>query len=303
MAAALCLFAVATAQQPKPASRVHSDDSATSRPHDKKDVRRARNADGDRGDHKRYNPEEFRQMMRAELVNIPRLNKRMDRLMSIQAERYTLQSERRMVGTEQGPDRSVIIKKFHELLRRDLELSEESRQIVQQIIKDMPAIQREMGDRRDEVRKELEKENLKVGDGVGATSSTEARNLRRSQRYLDFLDQKLKDLETHPERLDLLSRMLRGIPMDDGLPPENPPEIPVSPADQLEDLKQKRRHLQRQLRQVEDDITELRKQGVVDLSPETTTETAGTTWTAGQMGPAGQPGQVGQRMRRAVPTE
>lgn len=275
-AIAICAICMAlAAQETSGTITTSSADSGSTRGRDRNTERRFRGSDNnpeERIDHHRTNPEEFRQMMKAELEHLPRLNKRMQRLMEIQAERYTLQSERRMVATEQGPDRAAIVKKFHELLRRDMQLSEESRKIVQQIIKDMPIIQKEMSERRSDIKETIDRENKLSADG--ATSSTSARDLRRSQRYLDFLDQKLKDLETRPERLDLLSRMLRGIPFDDGPPPGNPREVPLKPEEQLNELKQKRRHLQRQLRQVEDNIDQLHKQGVKDGPNDDSTSTS-----------------------------
>jgi len=205
-------------------------------------------------------PEEFRQQMKAELAQIPTLNKHMDRLMDIQSERYRLQSQRRSVASEQREDRGAIVKQFHELLRRDMELSEESRKVVQQIIKDMKTIQKELDARQAVLQKQIEATNTSTDDS--STSSTEVRAFRRSQRYLDFLRKKLRDLESHPDRLDLLSRMLRGIPFDDSPLASDSTAASMTPEQRLGELKMKRWHIQRQLRQVEDDIHALESKGI-----------------------------------------
>lgn len=208
--------------------------------------------------HRHYNPEEFRKLLKSELSHIPTLNKPMERLMDIQAERYTLQNERRNVKIEHGADQNKTVGRFHELLKKDMQLGEESRSIVQNIGRDMPKIQQEMGDRKRFLQQSLDSA-AKQAD-TGKTSTTQAEALRRSQRCLEFLDRRLKDLESRPERMDILSRMLRGIPMDESGPRGNMDTPPPPPdADNLDKLQERRRHLQRQLQEVETDIDRLRK--------------------------------------------
>jgi len=194
-----------------------------------------------------YNPEEFRRLMKAELDQIPSLKPRMDRLMDIQAQRYELQKQRRDVASQDGPNREATIKKFHELLRKDMELTEESRRIMKQMSQDSKAIQQDMDKRRGELNRLLNDENTKPENAE--TSSKAAQDYRRSLRYVDFIDRKLSDLNTRPERFDLLSRMLRGLPMED------PGAMgPPSKSQSLDDLQDRRKHLQRQLREVEEAI-------------------------------------------------
>lgn len=199
-----------------------------------------------------YNPEEFRRLMKAELDQIPSLKPRMDRLMDIQAQRYELQKQRRAVASQEGPNRDATIKKFHELLRKDMELTDESRRIMKQMSQDSKAIQQDMDKRRGELNRLLAEENTKPENSE--TSSKAAQDYRRSLRYVDFIDRKLSDLNTRPERFDLLSRMLRGLPIED------PGEMGPPPKSQtLDELQDRRKHLQRQLREVEEAIA--RKKG------------------------------------------
>ena len=232
--------------------------------HEGRDSDRDRDGRDGRDGRRDYNPEEFRRIMKAEVEKIPTLSKSMDRLMDIQAQRYTLQVERSKVATEQG-ERTVIVKRFHESLKKDMELTDESRRIMREIAGNFPTIQKEIDTRRNDLQQQIDSENAK---GDAKTSSTAALELRRSQRSLDFLNRKLKELETRPERMDVLSRMLRGIPLEEfsggppgpGKPGDKPDKLDEKrPVEiRLDELQQRRRHLQRQLEDIEQDIKDLK---------------------------------------------
>ncbi len=212
-----------------------------------------------RGEGHRHSSSEFRKLMQAELANLPALNNRMNRLMEIQARRHELQEKRQKVAVDNDGYREATVKKFHSLLRRDLQLAEESRGIVHQIVNDMPRIQKQLNRRRATLKTEVDN----AGTSATATDSPSphVRELRRRMRYLDFLEKKLGDLKTHPERLDLLARVLRGLPPDEASgstvrPPRKSGESTTQTS--LARLRDKRKALQRELRQVETRIDDLR---------------------------------------------
>ena len=213
-------------------------------------------------EHSRHNPAEFRKLMQAELSHVPSLDARMQKLMDIQAKRYDLQKKRQDIGTEKGPNRDAVVKKFHALLRQDMELAENARGIVHEIVKDMARIKEELDTRRTTLQTDLE-QIAKTADDE-PSSATKSRDLRRRMRYLDFLEKKLDDLKSHPERLDLLARVLRGIPMDEFPPPpdakgKHGKKTDDTGDDSVQDLRRKRRQLQKELNQVEYRLNKLTK--------------------------------------------
>lgn len=226
-----------------------------------------------RDDTHRHNPSEFRKLMQSELDYIPALDKRMDRLMNIQAQRFDLQKGRQKVADAPETDRDATVRKFHSLLRRDAELADESRTIVQEIVRDMPRIKAQLVGRRSALQAELGADNLTTETGAAPdTSSTLVREQRRRLRYLDFLESKLDDLKVHPERLDLLARVLRGLPFEDAPTNDRPPgDGPPRPSQgSLPELYGRRKALQRELRQVEKRIHELEKPDQQTSAPQAT---------------------------------
>ncbi len=230
--------------------------------------------DNDRGERRthterrRHDPEAFRQLMKAELKEVPALNQRMVRLMDIQGERFELQKQRQEVGRHKD-NRDATIKKFHGLLRRDQELSDEARKIVQDIVRDMPEIKNQLDNRRAGLDAQLAKENAATTDTQ--TSSTVSRELRRKLRYVDYLENKLGELKTHPERLDLLARFLRGLPFDDPGNDRDDNDKADTPRERLNELLRRQRRLRHELQEVEREIDKLRKQGVREPPQESRT--------------------------------
>ncbi len=221
---------------------------------------RERDRDGDRDrDRRHYNPESFRKFMQAELEHIPGLNDRMGQLMKIQAERHELQKQRQAVAAHPDPNKAATIEKFHSLLRRDFSLSDESRKIAKEIVNDLPGIQKQLDTRRDSLLKELEQVNATAADP--SSSSSQAMDLRRKVRYVDFLEKKLRDLEDHPERLDVLTRMMRGVPFDDN-DRDGRHGGARTPEAHLAELKARRQELQQELRLVENEINLIKAKGI-----------------------------------------
>lgn len=215
----------------------------------------SRDHDNDRGrDRRHYDPEAVKRFMKAELEHVPGLNERMERLIRIQAERQDLQKQRQAVAAKPDRNKSATIEKFHSLLRRDFALSDESRKIAREIVADLPGIKKQLNVRKDSLEKELESANQAAPDPT--TSSPEASDVRRKIRYVDFLDKKLSDLEDHPERLDLLTRLLRGVPFDESR------EMARTPEAHLTELQTRRQKLQRELRQIENEIQLIKAKGI-----------------------------------------
>lgn len=188
--------------------------------------------------------------MQEELAHLPSLNSRMQRLMDIQSKRHELQKQRQDTATSRNETREVIIARFHELLQQDLNLSDDARKIVQEITRNLPRIKSQIETRRSHLQTELEQ--LNSAESASETSSSQALETRRRLRYLDYLEKKLGDMETHPERLDLLARVLRGLPPDDGSRRgDGGHHRRDSSPESISDLKEKRKALQDALKAID----------------------------------------------------
>lgn len=201
--------------------------------------------------------------MHEELDHLPSLNSRMERLMDIQSQRHELQKQRQDTATNRNETREVIVARFHELLQQDLNLSDDARKIVQEITRNLPRIKSQIETRRSHLQTELEQ--LNTADSTSETSSPQAQETRRRLRYLDYLEKKLGDMETHPERLDLLARVLRGLPPDDGFRRgDGGHHRRDSSPESVSDLKEKRKALQDALKDIDEKLEKLDSEATND---------------------------------------
>lgn len=212
---------------------------------------------------RRHNSGEFRKLMQEEMKLLPALNKPMERFFVIQTERYELQQKRQKVAGNSSEGREDILKQFHSLLQRDLQLSDEARTIAHKIVEDMPRITSQLHQRRAQLNARIDGGETTATE-VGASDPGEKELLRRL-RYIELLEKKLQDLTMHPERLDLLARVMRGLPPEEGSNFSDRPARELKVKDTsttvttLIELQNRRKDLQRELRQVEKRIDEQRR--------------------------------------------
>lgn len=124
-----------------------------------------------------------------------------------------------------------------------MKLADQSRQISHQIVQNMPEIKAQLKTRRDHLNSQISTDD---------NSTTASREARRRVRYLDFLQRKLDNIATHPERIDLLARMLRGAPRDEPTPPQT-----TNTQTRLSDLRHRQETLKSQLREIDLEIRAL----------------------------------------------
>lgn len=208
-------------------------------------------------------------MAQEEIEQLPALHARLTALADIQARRAALQKQRKAAADAGNDPRSKAIGRFHTLLQKDLELAERARQIAQDIVKDTPGIKQQLQLRRQQL------ENPPAADAgtsapVAADPASNKRESRMRLRYLDFLERKLDDIAAHPERVDLLVRMMKGTPRDMDssgeapLPGHHPAWVSSATTGSEktttpEQLRRRRRELQRELREIDLQLQNSRK--------------------------------------------
>jgi len=219
---------------------------------------------------------EWHREIPAELQTIPALSKRMTRLNDILRKRHQLQVKRQVDASQTTNSREVIVKRFHTLLREDMALAENARQIMREIGSDMPRIEQQIAARRSQLKEQLAAGNL-MTSATAEIPTSGTREINRHLRYLDFIERKVHEIGSHPERLDLPTRILRGAPPDGQASSTvlrrggvayndrgntEPMHIshgrPKSPSEKkLDELKRRKRVLQRQLREIDERIEKL----------------------------------------------
>lgn len=195
---------------------------------------------------------EFRSVAREEIRQIPALHTPMENLSNIQTRRNTLQKERQALASQTGSNRQTVLKQFHTLLQQDMKLADQSREISHQIVKNMPEIKKQIQQRRQTLTESL------PSAGQDTTATAE---IRRRIRYIDFIQHKLNDINHHPERIDLLARMLRGAPRHEFPPPSH---TTTNTQNRVSNLQKRRESLERQLREIDLEIRALEQNQLPD---------------------------------------
>lgn len=188
---------------------------------------------------------EFRSVAREEIRQIPALHTPMENLSNIQTQRNTLQKQRQALASQTSSNRQTVLQQFHTLLQQDMKLADQSREISHQIVKNMPEIKNQIQQRRQVLTDSL------PSDDQDTTATAE---IRRRIRYIDFIQHKLDDITHHPERIDLLARMLRGAPRHESPPPSH---TTTNTQNRVSSLQKRREGLERQLREIDLEIRAL----------------------------------------------
>lgn len=187
----------------------------------------------------------FRLFMRDEIKNVPALAPKVNSLAEMQQQRNALQRQRASVAEDRSLSADESLRKFHDLMKREDELNNRQRGLLDELVKDTPQIQKQISDRRQQIQKRLEElgePEPTMDFRMPATpEEQEARNLAHADKLYQFLDKRLQMLQENPDRLDLLNRFFKGMPTM---------EEPEGPA--LEDARRKLEQMQNE----HDDLTE-----------------------------------------------
>ncbi|MGI8905855.1 MAG: hypothetical protein ACR2IE_05110 [Candidatus Sumerlaeaceae bacterium] len=157
----------------------------------------------------------FRQFLRDEMKNVPLLAPKVSDLADIQQQRNVLQKERAQIADDRSLSSEQSLRKFHDLLKREDNLNNRQKSLLESFVNDAPRIQKQIAERRQQIQAKLKQlpEPLE-DDGTEALTPqrTEARNLMQSARLYEFLDARMTSLQENPERVDMLQRFFKGMP-------------------------------------------------------------------------------------------
>lgn len=251
---------LATAVAETTESKSASAPGAARRQHSPVDSHAHRRPGADHDNYRKANPR-FREMAQEEIEQLPALHARLTEIADIQTRRATLQKQRKAAADTGTDSRGKVIGRFHTLLQKDLELAERVRQIAQEIVKDTPAIKEQLQLRRQRLN-EPPVDDAATSVSAAAESSAHKREIRMRLRYLDFLERKLDDIAAHPERVDLLVRMMKGTPRDVDAASDSPAATAFRPRSDVattgslrtattDQLRRRRRELQREMREID----------------------------------------------------
>jgi predicted transcriptional regulator len=186
-----------------------------------------------------------------ELKNIPALDKPLRELIEIQQERMQLARQRQAVAMARSRPAAEIMKEFHDLLRREDELTSRQRSVVEQLIGDLDAIQEQVARRRDALRRELE---TAPDEGLGqGRGPLESRRLWRSLRFYDMIVPRLEALAKDSDRHDAIRALLRGDWDAQRLDSADAETLRA----QLREVRQQQERLQRKMQDLEQQIEEI----------------------------------------------
>jgi hypothetical protein len=202
----------------------------------------------------------FRQFMREEMKNIPTLEPRLTELVEIQQQRTLLQKQRAQIADDRSLNSEESLRKFHDLLKREDDLNNRQKGVLQALIKDAPQIQKQIGDRKSKIQErlhELGAEAPEPGEPQPADlpEQAEIRNLNHAAKLYDFLSGRITALQANPDRVELLNRFFKGLPNSDE--PDGP-SIEKART-RLDQLQQEHDNLSDRMERIESELRELRQ--------------------------------------------
>lgn len=186
-----------------------------------------------------------------ELKNVPALDAPLREMVEIQHERMQLARQRQFIAGDRSRPSGVIMREFHELLRREDELTSRQRSVMERLVGDLDVIQDQVAKRREALRREME--SAPAGEPGEGRSPAEARRLWRALRFYDTIGSRLETLAKDPDRQDALRTLLRG-----GLDTEGLDSAGVETLrNQLREVRQQQERLQRKMHELEQQIDEM----------------------------------------------
>lgn len=193
-----------------------------------------------------------------ELKDIPTLEGPIREIGEIHQERVLLRKERARIATETGRPKDTLVKEFHELLRREDELTTRQRRVMKEIGRDAAKIRAEAEARRAATEESLRALKEQLGDNP--MQSAEYRSAIRSLRFYESVDERLREFEENPDRENLIHSMLfrsmflRGTWNDTR---ELDPAVVEQTRRQVRDLRQQQEKLERRMDEIERQLDEM----------------------------------------------
>lgn len=200
----------------------------------------------------------FRQNMMAELHNVPLLESKVKRAIQIQTERQTLQRQRELIALSRSKPSAEILSDFHKLLGREDELTSAQNEVVDELLRDSEAIQRQVELRRNELSAKLDemrKDSPQSGPGAPMSGGLEPRRIWRTLRAYDFIYESLGRLRDNPKRAEWIRGFLRGMWGSEEI--DN--KIIEQARRRLQELEQDQDDLRRKTEMIDERINELRE--------------------------------------------
>lgn len=186
-----------------------------------------------------------------DLKNVPALDTPLREMLEIHQERLQLARQRQAIALDRSRPSGEIVKEFHELLRREDELTSRQRTVLAGLLKNLDSVQEQVARRREALRREME---LAAGGEVGeGRSAPDSRRLWRALRFYDMIGPRLEVLARDPDRPDALRMLLRGGFETEGLDPAGAETLRV----QLREVRQQQERLQRKMQELEQQIDEI----------------------------------------------
>lgn len=212
-----------------------------------------------------------------EMKHVPTLDARLRGLLQVQQQKMALQRERREFIEDSGIASDVVLRRFHDLLKREDVLTSRQQEMIGLIRADVDKIQNEIAKRRAELARQTESP---VKEETRFSAYLERRRLQRMIRFYDSLSESLAKLKEDENESEWIRRISRG-----GWPAE---EIDA------EVLEQSRRRIQ-QLVQEQEELR--RRMQELDLQINELDELLQTVGPAPSRKPAKKEGRVNQSQR------
>lgn len=187
-----------------------------------------------------------------EFKHVPLLDKDITPLVKLQQERYALAVARQHAVSGQRADRpsDSELKAFHDLLRKDDELTSRQQELLQALSRDADAIQQQIGQRRQEIAQRLKELSKQP---PSSTVSQEMRALSRANRAYDFVADRLANVQERPLAADWLRRFMHGMLSGD----EPDPQMLDQFRRRLQQIEQDQEELRRKAAQLDQQIDEI----------------------------------------------
>lgn len=151
-----------------------------------------------------------------ELEHIPTLKTHVEGLIELHQQRLAVVRERQNLGKGEGPRSGGRVREFHGLVNREEALLNEQRERFQKLRNDGGVILEELRSRRDLIAAAIDDlemtldEETREGDEASRKTGSELRDLRRSDRILLTLEDRIKRLKDRGSQPERFNRMVRG---------------------------------------------------------------------------------------------
>jgi hypothetical protein len=198
----------------------------------------------------------IRQLMSNELKNVPLLGDKIRDLMQIHQERMVLQRQRQQIAMSSEEPTDEVLKRFHELLRREDQLTSKVQALTGDLARDAEKIRKQVLRRQQEIDSQIAQLREVRPDSKEPAATGDIRNLARAKRLYDFVLELLNSLESEQNSQEWPSKLMRGLWAQD----EIDSHVAEQARRQLQQIQHDQEDLRRRIEQIDErlqDLTEL----------------------------------------------